>query len=63
MAILFCEDALIPFYAALGWTAAPAGTIVSATDVPLAMVRQAATEGPDLVAELRRAPVTVETAW
>jgi hypothetical protein len=63
MAILFCKDELVPFYAPLGWTAAPAGTIVSSIDVPLAMARQAATEGPDLVAELRRAPVTVETAW
>jgi predicted N-acetyltransferase YhbS len=63
MAILFCEDALTPFYAALGWTAAPAGTIVSATDVPLAMVRQAATSGSELVAGLGRTPITVATTW
>jgi hypothetical protein len=36
MAILFCEQELVPFYARLGWTEAPAGGIASAADVPLA---------------------------
>jgi predicted N-acetyltransferase YhbS len=63
MAILFCEDELVPFYAALGWTAAPAGTITSAADIPQAMVRQAAIDGADLIAGLRGAPVMVATAW
>ena len=63
MAILFCEDELVPFYAALGWTAAPGGGIASAADVPLAMVRQPALDGPDLIAGLRQSPVVVATAW
>ncbi|HKR70892.1 MAG TPA: GNAT family N-acetyltransferase [Streptosporangiaceae bacterium] len=63
MAILFCEDELVPFYAALGWTAAPAGTITSAAHIPQAMVRQPAIGGTDLVASLLRAPVVVATAW
>jgi predicted N-acetyltransferase YhbS len=63
MAILFCKNELVPFYAAFGWTAAPAGTITSAGETPLAMVRRAATDGADLVAELRRAPLTVAATW
>ncbi len=63
MAILFCKDKLVSFYAALGWTVAPAGTIVSAIDVPIAMVRHAATKGPDLATELQRTPIAVATAW
>ena len=63
MAILFCEDELVPFYAALGWTAAPGGGIASAADVPLAMVRQPALDGPELIAGLRQSPVVVATAW
>jgi Acetyltransferase (GNAT) domain len=63
MAILFCKDELVAFYAALGWTAALAGTITSAADIPQAMVRQPAMDGADLFASLRRAPVMVATAW
>jgi predicted N-acetyltransferase YhbS len=63
MAILFCKDELVPFYGALGWTAAPAGTITSAADVPRAMVRQAAMAEPDLIGRLLRMPVAVATAW
>ena len=63
MAILFCKDDLVPFYAALGWIDAPAGAIASALEVPRAMVRRAGTDGPDLIGELMRTPVTVATAW
>jgi hypothetical protein len=63
MAILFCEDELVPFYAALGWTAAPAGGIASAVDVPVAMVRQRALDGSALIARLRQNPIVVATAW
>jgi predicted N-acetyltransferase YhbS len=63
MAILFCEPGLVSFYTALGWTAAPAGTITSAGDEPFAMVRRAAMNGADLVAELRQAPLTVAELW
>jgi predicted acetyltransferase len=63
IAILFCEDELVRFYAALGWTAAPRGGIASAADVPLAMVRQPALDGADLIAGLRQSPVVVATAW
>ena len=63
IAILFCKNELVPFYAALGWTEAPAGTIRTTIDVPQAMVRRAATNGPDLIDELRRRPVMVATAW
>ena len=63
MAILFCKDELFPFYAALGWTVAPAGTITSTTDVPRAMVRQAAQSLSEVTADLRRTPITVPTTW
>jgi hypothetical protein len=63
MAILFCEQELVPFYARLGWTEAPAGGIASAADVPLAMVRQPGLGGADLIAGLRQNPVVVATAW
>ncbi|MDR2988233.1 MAG: GNAT family N-acetyltransferase [Nocardiopsaceae bacterium] len=63
IAILFCEEELMPFYAARGWTPAPAGTIRSAADFPLAMVRQASIQAPDLIAELTRAPIDVATTW
>jgi len=63
MAILFCEDELVPFYTANGWAVAPAGGIASAADVPLAMVRQASLDGPDLITGLQRNPVIVATAW
>lgn len=63
IAILFCEDELVRFYSALGWTAAPAGTIASAADIPRAMVRHAPADGPDLIARLLRTPIVVATAW
>ena len=63
MAILFCEAELVPFYAALGWAAAPCGTITSAGDAPHAMVRRPAANGADLVTALRRARLTVPALW
>ncbi|HEX5188005.1 MAG TPA: GNAT family N-acetyltransferase [Streptosporangiaceae bacterium] len=63
MAILFCEAELVPFYAALGWTAAPTGTITLAGDVPHAMVRRPAANGAGLVTELLRAPLRVPAPW
>ena len=63
MAILFCKDELATFFSALGWTAAPAGTVVTASGAPLAMVRRPQEEAGTLVASLRRAPISVATAW
>lgn len=63
IAVLFCKDELISFYAALGWTAAPAATITSAGGTPTAMVRRAGMDGAGLVAELRRAPLAVAELW
>ena len=63
MAILFCEAELVPFYAALGWTAAPAGTITSGDDAPRAMVRRPGASGADLASGLLREPLTVPALW
>ncbi len=63
MAILFCKDELVPFYSALGWIAAPAGAVTTGGEVPHAMVRRAASRGPDLIAGLRRTPIAVAAAW
>jgi len=63
MAILFCEQELASFYGPLGWTAAPSGTVVSASEAPLAMIRQPGADDHAVVASLRRSPVTTATAW
>jgi len=63
VAILFCEDELVPFYGSLGWTAAPAGTIAAPAPIPMAMVRHAAQDEADLIAWLRQRPVVVAAAW
>jgi predicted N-acetyltransferase YhbS len=63
MAILFCKKELATFYSALGWAAAPAGTVISPSNAPLAMVRRPGHADETLVASLRRSPVTIATAW
>jgi predicted N-acetyltransferase YhbS len=64
MAILFCEAELVRFYAALGWIAAPAGTITSAGgDAPRAMVRRPGASGAGLASGLLREPLTVPALW
>jgi hypothetical protein len=65
MAILFCRNELVPFYAARGWIAAPPGTVTVAGggESPLAMVRRGSMRGPDLIASLQHSPIAVAAAW
>jgi predicted N-acetyltransferase YhbS len=63
MAILFCELELETFYSGHGWQRAPAGSIVSPGDPPVAMVRESSPRGSQIIGSLGSVPLSLPYAW
>jgi hypothetical protein len=63
VALLFCEDDLVPFYGARGWHSCPTGTVQAPGSAPATMAKPGPGLETGLMQWLVAAPLQLDSRW